>query len=273
MAMRKNISIYYLLMICLVMVFSAGCASSPETKSTTPGSTLPRTTQPTTSTITNDEKFITEAATISNELAIATDIFHNAVTEMDTGIENAQLAETAYQNAVADLQQEQANLNALQTEYLLAVEKAGSDVAAVQYLKSEYDPAITAQKTRVTDAQSMVDKYDTARKNAIEPIDFKANGIDITLLRTTSQKGIDLLTPVAVPVDLQPVKDQYLAALSSYKKAGDQFSTAVTYYNDGKLTECTTAINQSSATVQAGNNQMDIYRIKLQQYENKIGSQ
>lgn len=266
--MRKSIGIS-LIFLCIVMILVAGCVGSSPVSSTTP--TQP-TLVPATAAISNDKNFLDETIKTSEEMAITLGIFNNAVDEMNAEYTGVQQAEYAYENAVADLQQEQEYLAALQSDYATALQRANPrDIATFRYLKSEYDSMIADENGLIVIATGRVSKYDAARKAAIHPIDFKAKGLDITILSTSSQKAIDQLTPLPVSTDLQPFKNQYLATLSSYKKAGDLFQTAVNYYNNGKISESATAIEQASINVQAGNNQLDLCKLKIQQYRNSLG--
>lgn len=217
----------------------------------------------------NDIKFLSEAIKTNEEMAIAINIFNNAVGEMGKEATKVQLAEQAYQNALQDLQDEQAYAKSIRTEYTAALSRTGYDVATARYLVSYYDPILKSEDALIATAQQRVNSYDAARKAAIKPIDFNAKGLDVTVLSTTSAKAIDYITPLPVSSDLQPVKDQYLTALSSYKKGGDAFVTAVEYYNKGQVTQSSSAIEQVSTNVQAGKNQLDTCTLKIQQYRNR----
>ena len=258
----------FVLLLLVGLILVGGCTSSTAPIST---STTPAVVSTTDSGRGDDAIFISETAKTSEEMTITMDIFNNVVNEMNTEYSVVQQAEYAYQNAVADLQQEQAYLATLQSNYLRDLQATNPrDIASIRYVKSEYDSAIANENELIAVATARVNKYDAARKAAIKPIDFKAKGLDVTILSTSSQKAIDQLTPLPVSTDLQPVKNQYLAALSSYKKAGDLFQTAVNYYNNGKISESSTAIEQASTNMQAGNNQLATCKLKLQQYQNRL---
>lgn len=220
----------------------------------------------------NDLKFLSETIKTSEEMTITLDLFNNAVAEMGKEATKVQLAEQAYQNALQDLQDEQAYAKSIRTKYIAALQRAGGDVATARYLISYYDPILKDEDELIATAQQRVNSYDAARKAAIKPIDFKAKGLDVTILSTTSAKAIDHLTSLPVSSDLQPVKDQYISALSSFKKGGDAFVTAVEYYNKGQITQSSSALEQASTNVQAGNNQIGTCTLKIQQYKNKIGA-
>lgn len=277
--MRKS-AIVICVALIVAIVISSGCTSlespSVATPSFSPTSTSSPTPAPTpvptkNTQPENDIKFLSEASKYNDEMAIANKIFSNAVLEQNQWVSNVELSEQNYQNALEFLEEEQAISDSITNRYTSNMQSVGSNVARARSLTIQYNQDIAEVSTYVATAQNEVDAKNAARTEAKKPLDLKAKGLDITVLNTTCSKILDQLTPLPVSSDLQPTKDQYLTAISSFKKSGDTFVTAVNYYNNGQISEGSNALKQSSTYLDAGNNQLNTCSLTIQQYKNKIG--
>lgn len=277
--MRKSILIDFFILIIIVMVLISGCTTKDQSSDTvirsTPTTILQTPAQPT-STIdiqkSNDIKFLSEAAKSNDEMTLAVSNFNNVVSEVSIWYSNVQNAESAYQNALEYLESEQAIADTITSRYLSNLQRAGNDVSYVRTLTIQHNQDIAEVNSYIAAAQTEVDRTNTARTTAIKkPMDLEAKGLDIKVLNTTSAQVINKLSPLPVSSELQPVKDQYLAAMSSYRNAGDTFEIAVNYYKIGKLSDGDASLEKATTYIKSAKNQIDSCNLKLHQYKNKIG--
>lgn len=261
------------------MVLISGCTTKDQSSDTvirsTPTTILQTPAQPT-STIdiqkSNDIKFLSEAAKSNDEMTLAVSNFNNVVSEVSIWYSNVQNAESAYQNALEYLESEQAIADTITSRYLSNLQRAGNDVSYVRTLTIQHNQDIAEVNSYIAAAQTEVDRTNTARTTAIKkPMDLEAKGLDIKVLNTTSAQVINKLSPLPVSSELQPVKDQYLAAMSSYRNAGDTFEIAVNYYKIGKLSDGDASLEKATTYIKSAKNQIDSCNLKLHQYKNKIG--
>jgi hypothetical protein len=266
--MTKHVTIALFFGI-ITLILLAGCVSPPDSNMTAPASSP----TPAPVMISDDEVFLIETIRTSEDMATAAEIFTKSVTEMNTEISNVRVADNSCQNAVADLQQEQAHRSEIQADYAkkLAILDPSDEISR-RSVKSEFDSAMANENKLIAAAQERVNSCDLARQSTITPMDFQSKGLDPAVLSTTSEKAIDHITPLPVSSDLQPIKDQYLSALSGFLKAGDLFLTGVNYYNAGKITESTIVINEATSDEQDANDQLDACRMRIQHYEIRPGN-
>jgi hypothetical protein len=222
-----------------------------------------------TSPLSGDEKFIAESSQTSGEMESALIIMISATDMFEERTNEISMAESNYKNAVQLLNDEQEVKQSLTTRYIKAVESA-SEPSTVRYLTTYYQSLTSEENDLINKYNQDVQKYNTARKAAAKPINFTEKGIDIGVLSNTSQKNIDDLSALRVSPDLQPMKDQYLAALVNFKKGGDAFVLAVNSYNTGNISGSSKYIDQYSAYIETGKNQIQATTLKLREYENKL---
>ena len=223
-----------------------------------------------TGTLDDDKVFLIEAGQTADEMESASEIFLSTIDVFREATAKVDNAETNYEYAVGLLNEEQSLRNSTASDYASAMASTGRDVDLARDLTSYYRSLLDSQDSLIASYKQDVQKYDAARKAALQPIDFAGKGIDIGVLSDTSQKNIDKLSALPVSSDLQPMKDQYIAALTSYKKSGDAFTESIDYYNKGDITDCTKSITQSTSYIEAGKNQLQMATLKLKEYQNKI---
>ena len=85
-------------------------------------------------------------------------------------------------------------------------------------------------------------------------------------LSVTSSQGINEVTAIHVSPSLQPVKDEFLSALSDFKKAGEYTVTALEYFNKGQTPFADSTLKQAATYLDSGNVKLDTFIQHIQQY-------
>jgi len=220
----------------------------------------------------NDQLFLSTAIKYNDEISTATQIFAKILTEENLWLSNIKQKELEYQYALDDLANEKAYASDLAENYYNKVVRAGNDVALVRQYTIAYNDAKAKQEKNIAAAQNIVD----AKKAAIEyaekkPIDLKSKGLDVNVLSATCTRAINQLTPMTVSPELQPVKNQYLTAISNYKNGGDSIATADNYFTQGQVSSGIVSYNQGIGYIETGTNQLDSTTLLIKQYRTKLG--
>lgn len=220
----------------------------------------------------NDQLFLSTAIKYNDEISIATQIFAKIITEEDRWLSNIENKELEYQSALDYLAKQKGSASDLSEDYYNLVLRAGNDVAEIRRITMAYNDAKAVQEKNIALAQKIVD----AKKAAIldaekKPIDLKSKGLDVNILGATCSRAIDQLTPIKVSSELQPVKDQYLTAISNFKNGGDSIAIADNYFSQGQVSSGTDAYQKGIAYIETGTNQLDSTTLLIQQYRTKLG--
>jgi hypothetical protein len=85
-------------------------------------------------------------------------------------------------------------------------------------------------------------------------------------LSVTSSQGINEVTAIQVSPALQPIKDEFLSALSDFKKAGEYTVTGVEYFNRGQTPFAESTLKQAAAYLDSGNVKLDTFIQHTQSY-------
>lgn len=235
----------------------------------TPTPTLAQQTNPQSE---NDQLFLSTAIKYNNEISTAMQIFNKILTEENRWLSNIEQKQVEYENALNDLAYEKGIASDITDEYLYDMKHAGGDVATVRDLSISYKRTMEIQNKNIASAQKVVDAKKTAIFAVIDnPIDLKSKGLDVNVLSATCKRAIDQLTPIAVSPELQPTKDQYLTAISNFKKGGDSVATADNYFTHGQEALGYDAFKTGIAYIETGTNQLDSTTLLIKQYKTKLG--
>ena len=85
-------------------------------------------------------------------------------------------------------------------------------------------------------------------------------------LSVTSSQGINEVTAIQVSPALQPIKDEFLSALSDFKKAGEYTVTALEYFNKGQAPFAESTLKQVTTYLDSGNVKLDTFIQHTQSY-------
>ncbi|MDO8874214.1 MAG: hypothetical protein Q7V05_16030 [Methanoregula sp.] len=269
----------YLLFIVLLVatIITAGCVGGNQNSVVTPSpptltvTITSTTTQQTNPQLESDKLFLSTAIEYNDEFSIATQIFAKILKEENRWLSNVKQTERDYQNALDDLEMEKSIASDLNLKYNRNMQNAGSDVSLARIYTMAYNQNTADQTKLITLAQNVVDVKKAVMDAAKKPIDLKSKGLDVNVLNATCTRAIDQLTPIEVSSELQPTKDQYLTAISNFKKGGDCVATAVNYYNQGQVSSGTDSYDKGIAYIETGTNQLDSSTLLLQQYKTRMG--
>lgn len=264
-------------LLLVTILITAGCINENKGNVVTPSPTplaVSITSTPTPSTnpqLESDKLFLSTAINYNDEISVASQIFSKILTQENNWLLNVNQTEQDYQNALGDLATEKSIASNLAARYSQNVQSAGSSVSLVRSYTIAYQQDAANQAQLVTLAQGVVDAKKALMDAAKKPIDLKSKGLDVNVLNATCTRAINQLSPIQVSPELQPTKDQYLTAISNFKRGGDSVATAVNYFNQGQLTSGIASYNKGIAFIETGTNQLDSTTLLLQQYKTKMG--